>query len=155
VAESDRKVANTLHVMTHPWPEDCYVQGGRRGVVIVDGGKSYRTAFVEAFPLDPNTFLRGEGTTLAEAEDDCWRQYQTYRSCIDERGAHGPFEARQYTNGAGFCVHCGTWLNNVLPVQPEDPNRKPSLLERMFSPEKAVANGALETVLQSLKETQS
>ena len=60
-----RLIEHTNEPMRHPWPADCYVQGGDRGVVLTEDG-SYWTAFVEAFP---GTFIRGEGVTIADAED--------------------------------------------------------------------------------------
>lgn len=126
-----RMILRTDHAAQHPWPEDMFLQGGTRGIVFASDG-NYRTAFVEAFPRDPDTFLRGEGTTVAEAEADCWAKYQTLTACPAHPN-HGPFEAREYTNGAGFCTRCGTWFSKVLPEQPEDPDRAPSLMERAFT----------------------
>jgi hypothetical protein len=98
--------------MQHPWPEECFVQGGSNGIVLA-GKDTYTTAFVEAFPDE--TFLRGEGKTIAEAEDKCWTQYQKLVSC-----EHGPFEARGYKNGCGFCVKCGTWFPHEICQLPID-----------------------------------
>lgn len=125
-APAERLILHTTEPMRCDWPADMYVQGGRSGVVFGPDG-AYRTAFVEAFP--PGTFLRGEGHTVAEAEQSAWRQYQRLAMC-PAHPDHGPFEARGYTNGAGFCTQCGGWFSKVLPEQPKDPNRKPSLLER-------------------------
>jgi hypothetical protein len=33
-----RLIANTTEPTRHPWPADCYVQGGSRGVVFRDEG---------------------------------------------------------------------------------------------------------------------
>lgn len=125
-----RMIKNTRHEAQHPWPEDVFVQGGNVGLVFTGEG-GYRTSFVEAFP--GGTFLRGEGKDVAAAEDSCWKQYQRYVSC-DGGGEHGPFEARQYTNGAGFCTKCGTWMSKVLPEIPEEerPPREPTMLDRLF-----------------------
>lgn len=57
------------------WPEDCYVQCGEFGVVISDNG-NYETAFFEAFPKQPKTFIRGEGKSIEEAETQAWREFQ-------------------------------------------------------------------------------
>lgn len=106
------KIKNTEHETRHPWPEDMFIQGGERGLVITGTGKpNYTTAFVEASPR--GTFLRGEGATIAEAEDACWAMYQKVTAC-DGSGEHGPYEARGYENGSGFCVKCGAWFVNVL-----------------------------------------
>ena len=81
---------------------DAFVQGGHNGLVIdrTDTTKSYRTAFVEAF-VD-NSFVRGEGKTIQEADDACWDKIVKQRSCSEHE-----FIPRSYTNGAGFCKHCG------------------------------------------------
>ena len=110
----------------HPWPEDCSVQCGGDGIVFVEKSleeafedpiqtagevmgiaestdkSSYRTAFFEAFPRNPNTFIRGEGKTREEAEDAAWTKFQKHSAC-----EHPAFEKRGYNNGAGFCVACG------------------------------------------------
>ncbi len=102
-----RTVKNTDHVSPHDWPDDMLVQGGGDGIVLSRGpGGHYRTAFVEAFP--GGTFLRGEGKTVADADDACWAQYQRLNAC-----EHGPYEPRNYTNGCGFCVKCGMWFTDV------------------------------------------
>lgn len=109
----------------YPWPDDCHVQCGGDGIVftgktieeafsdpetsigqtagVVDLPEEhgYRTAFFEAFPRNPNTFLRGEGETTELAEQSAWEQYQKHSACD-----HPEFEKRGYTNGAGFCVQC-------------------------------------------------
>lgn len=93
----------------YPWPEDCFVQAGKKGLVVsrTPGKESYRTAFVEAFPNE--TFIRGEGETLAEAELNAWNKYQTYEKCPKHE-----YEARGYTNGAGFCKHCNRFKGKVF-----------------------------------------
>lgn len=83
------------------WPENCSIQGGDKGVVFVEGGESYRTAFFEAFPKVPNTFIRGEGKSVQEAEKNAWEKYQRALSCPEHE-----FERRGYRNGVGFCKHC-------------------------------------------------
>ena len=94
----------------HPWPEGLFIQGGKKGIPSNPQGDDDWTAFVEVSP--PGTFLRGEGKTVAEAEDVCWARYQTMVGC-PAHPQHGPFEARSYTNGAGFCTQCGTWFSRV------------------------------------------
>ena len=144
--ETPRMIANTDQPMRHPWPADCYVQGGGHGIVFKRGGGSYRTAFVEAFP---DTFLRGEGPTLADAEDACWIKYQTMQAC-PAAPDHGPFEARGYTNGAGFCTRCGGWFARVLPPQPEQGDVRPnSLLHRAFTGDVDAAVEAIGTYLDA------
>lgn len=139
---TDRKIVRTDHTVQHPWPDDVFLQGGTRGVVFTNG-EPYRTAFVEAFPS--GTFLRGEGKTVAEAEDACWERYQRIVQC-PAHPDHGPFEARSYTNGAGFCTQCGSWFSKVLPVQVEPAGREPSLVERVFSGDGDAALEVLTTM---------
>lgn len=129
-------IKNTKHEAQHPWPEAMYVQGGDVGVVFRKAGGPYRTAFVEAFA--PDTFLRGEGATVPEAEDDCWKKYLVWRDCSDGTGGHGPYERRQYRNGAGFCTKCGTWMNRVFDPLPEEHKEQAQLtrLEQLFGTER-------------------
>lgn len=130
-----RFIANTNEPVRHPWPADCLVQGGDRGVVFGTGG-TYRTAFVEAFP---GTFLRGEGHTIADAEDACWAKYQRMTACD-----HGPFERRGYTNGGGFCTSCGTFFPDIFRPLPPDPDRPKSLMDRVFGDQDL--NAAIEVL---------
>ncbi|MEU9405653.1 hypothetical protein AB0E08_08100 [Streptomyces sp. NPDC048281] len=125
-----RIIKNTRTEAQHDWPDTVYIQGGERGVVLGGPDGAYQTAFFEAFP--GGTFLRGEGRILAEAEEMCWRQYQVWVNCDGATPAHGPYERRQYTNGAGFCTRCGIWASKVFEPIPDDPNRKPRLIERVF-----------------------
>ena len=79
-----------------PWPEDCFCQCGGNGVVFTDNSSMgelltnpkdqqeaikavlgeeskkthYKTAFFEAFPKNPSCFIRGEGKTIEEAEEN-------------------------------------------------------------------------------------
>lgn len=84
----------------YDWPEDCYVQGGDRGVVLSEKG-NYRTAFVEAFPNNPKTFVRGQGATVQEAETKAWEKYQRIVNCPGHE-----YERRGATSGVGYCKHC-------------------------------------------------
>lgn len=100
-------ILRTDHVPAYLWPEDCFLQGGSHGLVFRRGdGGNYRTAFVEASPRDPDTFIRGEGATVAEAETAAWAKYQQYLACPGHE-----FEPRNYTNGAGFCKHCSMFAS--------------------------------------------
>lgn len=128
-------IANTDHAATQPWPADVYLQGGERGVVVVEdptaprGHRVRRTAFVEVFPAGlPRTFLRGEGATVAEAERAAWRRFEAMAACSAAPG-HGPFDAGGYRNGSGWCTVCGTWFAGVLPELPDD-GQEPGLLAR-------------------------
>lgn len=91
------------------WPEDCTVQWGNEGVVIGETC-SYTTAFFEAFPASPVTFIRGEGKTVEAAERSAFAQFERHRAC-----ASHDFERRRYTNGAGFCRHCGLFSSKAFP----------------------------------------
>lgn len=103
------EILRTGEQAQHPWPEGMFIQGGKSGVVFTPDG-DYRTAFVEAFP--DRVFLRGEGATIADAEDACWARYQTLVNC-PAHPEHGPFEAREYTNGVGYCTQCGIRFSGV------------------------------------------
>ena len=112
------------------WPDDCFVQCGDLGVVFGAGSlektfesenpiqelkenlkdeKTYTTAFFEAFPKKPSTFIRGEGKNIEEAENNAWEQLQKYLVCKNHE-----FERRNYKNGAGFCKHCGLFNSKAF-----------------------------------------
>jgi hypothetical protein len=124
------------HQCSFDWPEDCFVQCGGNGIVLPSGTMNkafsgdkkavaevivtafakdkkpqggYRTAFFEAFPRNPDTFIRGEGKTVEEAEQSAWSQYQKIIQCKNHE-----FEARGYENGAGFCKHCNLFMGGVF-----------------------------------------
>ena len=90
------------------WPDNCGVQCGSNGIVLFKKG-NYRTAFFEAFPKNPSTFIRGEGSTIEEAEESAWQQYERYNHCEKHE-----FERRGYTNGSGFCKHCGLFQSKIF-----------------------------------------
>lgn len=100
-------------VLAHEWPEDCAVQGGTKGLVISAKG-NYRTAFFEAFPTNPSTFLRGEGETVEAAEEAAWQKWQRILNCPNG-GVH-EYETRGYKNGCGFCKHCGLFTSGVFDL---------------------------------------
>jgi hypothetical protein len=108
----------------------CFVQCGDNGVVFVnrsmqesflnpletlavaaEGKESevYFTAFFEAFPRNPDTFIRGEGKTVLEAEEEAWTLFQKYSTCTNHE-----FEARGYENGGGFCKHCNMFSGSAI-----------------------------------------
>lgn len=93
----------------HDW--DCAVQAGDGGVVFAE--PSYRTAFFEAFPRNPNVFIRGEGATVELAEESARRQYERLVSCPGHQ-----WEARGYQNGGGYCRNCGSFAASVIPGPP-------------------------------------
>jgi hypothetical protein len=94
-----------------PWPENCFVQAGARGVVFAEAG-AYRTAFFEAFPRDPDTFLRGEGASVAEAEAACWEKHQRILACSGH-----DFERRGRRDGYAFCRHCDLGGRFLEPLE--------------------------------------
>ncbi|MFY0516348.1 hypothetical protein ACOMCU_00760 [Lysinibacillus sp. UGB7] len=100
-------IQNTNYTAKYDWG-DTTVQGGDVGLVLTDKG-NYKTAFVEAFPKNPRTFIRGEGKTISEAEDDAWEQYQRVLNCDGHE-----FERRGYRNGAGFCKKCNIFKSKVF-----------------------------------------
>lgn len=94
----------------HTSPHDygtISVQGGATGVVIVRDGPGYTTAFVECFPA--GSFLRGQGSTVEEADDACWAKLQAYLRCPGH-----DWEPRQYRNGSGICALCSQYGHDVL-----------------------------------------
>lgn len=97
-----RKSFGDDYVCQKPWAEDMFVQCGGSGVVLDrnDPEKSYTTAFFEAFPKNPSCFLRGEGSTVEEAEAACWEKYQKVITCEHE------MERRNRRDGYGYCKHC-------------------------------------------------
>ena len=123
------------------WPDDCVVQWGGRGVVFAPAS-NYRTAFFEAFPADPATFIRGEGPDVPAAEAAAWTQFARQRECP------GHFMTRRgYRNGAGICVHCGLFASRAFEPLLDEPNA-PGLLPRVFRGDP----GALAEVAQALDE---
>lgn len=116
-----------------PWPEGCATQCGGDGMVFMEGTlkeafedpekavnaitgktKHYRTAYFEAFPRKPSTFLRGEGATIEEAEEKAWEQYLKIVNCQEHI-----FEKRGYTNGGGFCKNCNLFMSCFVPAEPQ------------------------------------
>lgn len=93
----------------YAWPEDCFIQCGDSGVVVCKEKDNYQTAFFEAFPKDPDTFIRGEGETVEAAEKDAWDQFSKFSKCD-----HPSYERRDYKNGAAFCVKCGMFKSKVF-----------------------------------------
>jgi len=142
-----RRIANTSTTMRHPWPEGLYVQGGGPGTAVQVGGP-HRAAFVEAFP--PGTFLRGEGATVADAEDACWAKYQQLGACPHDQG----FDRRRYVNGAGFCRLCGMWFSSsgtgLGPLPEYYEKRSPSLPVQAPGGDPAALGEAVRALLSRL-----
>lgn len=124
------------YTCAYDWAEDCFCQFGSGGIVfdsLEDAFSSpadtvatvlnpehatppsafYVTAFFEAFPTTPKTFIRGEGETVLEAETAAWNKLQAYLICSGPNGHE--FEARGYENGGGFCKHCNMFSSDVIP----------------------------------------
>lgn len=96
------------YICKYGWDENCFVQCGDLGVVISKKG-NYETSFFEAFPKAPDTFIRGEGKNIEEAEENAWKQLQRFKNCNNHE-----FERRGYTNGVGFCKHCGLFKSKIF-----------------------------------------
>lgn len=83
------------------WPNDCFVQGGSNGVVLSKNG-NYFTSYFEAFPKNPDCFIRGEGNNLKEAEQEAYDKFIKYSNC-----EHTFEKVSSYRNGMGKCKKCG------------------------------------------------
>ncbi len=113
---------------TQAWPEDCYVQWGGHGLVLgmSKGVDPYTTAFFEAFPNNPSTFIRGEGKTVSEAEEKAFTKWERIKACTghlmnrSQKRADGTF-GTPYTNGCGFCENCGMSQGGAFEPLPPVP----------------------------------
>jgi hypothetical protein len=106
----------------HDWPGDTMVQWGGTGLVL--GKNPYTTAFFEAFPDENVTasggFIRGEGKTIAEAEDNAFTKFKKESSCNHLWGRE------HYTNSGQLCRHCRAFrCNEVKPIVMLGSWRKP------------------------------
>lgn len=102
-----RTVAHGKYEVSYPWGDETHLSGGERGLVIRKHKGNYNTAFFEAYP--DNTFIRGEGETLADAEHAAWEKYQQQLRCPGHE-----YERRGYSNGAGVCKHCHRFQSSVF-----------------------------------------
>lgn len=109
-----------------PWDESTFCQCGGNGIVFTQGSmeealkpenapetvatvlgvnenpkKHYRTAFFEAFPKNPSCFIRGEGTTLEEAEAKAWAKWEKIKACTSHE-----WDRRNRTDGYVYCTKC-------------------------------------------------
>lgn len=89
------------------WPEDCYVQCGGGERILVDG-IYHNTAFFEAFPKDPKTFIRGDGRNIEEAEATAFASYLKYKECPKHE------YKRRDNSEHGNCINCGMFSSNCL-----------------------------------------
>ena len=94
-----RSTGANAHTPRDAWPADCLVQWGSKGLVFAQGART--TAFFEAFPQEPATFIRGEGATVAEAEEAAFAKWHRILACPGH-----DFERRTWRNGSGACRHC-------------------------------------------------
>lgn len=78
--------------------KDIFIQANDKGLVI--GKEPYTTAFFESFPL--KTFIRGEGKTIEEAEENAWNTYQQYLKCPKHE-----YKQIKESHHRGQCIHCG------------------------------------------------
>ena len=160
-----RQSGNSPYVCKHDWPIAVQVQCGDDGMVFpartlegvlsgqvsgvdVLSGKQehYKTAFFEAFPRDPQTFIRGEGQSIEEAESKCWESYQRILSCPKH-----DFERRDRDDGYCFCKHCG--LSGMF-MQPLHPCRGCKATEYELYGRDKDGNGHCKTCYKNLPEEQ-
>lgn len=95
--------SNPAYAPVCAWPDDCTVQWGH--------GLIPATPFFEAFP--PGTFIRGEGATIAEAEQKAFAKYQRDLACNHVWGRQRPGR-EVYLNGAGWCRKCGSFRGKMF-----------------------------------------
>lgn len=82
------------------------IQANTDGIVI--GKNPYSTAFFEAFPLD--TFIRGEGDTVEEAETNAWNKYQKQLHCKEHEYERVP----NRKDGYARCIHCNIHHSRIF-----------------------------------------
>ena len=90
---------NSRYECAHLWPEGILLQCGDSGVVLAS--PSYQTAFFEAFPREPEAFVRGEGETVELAETKAWETFQKILACPGHE-----FVRRHRRDGYGYCTKC-------------------------------------------------
>ncbi|MEY8802170.1 hypothetical protein AB9K35_17975 [Leisingera sp. XS_AS12] len=91
------------------WPDDCKVQWGGSGIVLGEKKGPRQTAFFEAFPKSGG-FIRGEGATIEEAENNAFRRFREESACQHQWGRRG------YTNGGCRCARCGAFKTVMKPI---------------------------------------
>lgn len=120
-----------------PWPEGCTVQWGHGIVPSVP--------FFEAFPR--GTFIRGEGTDIAEAERQAFASYQRDMACDHVWGRQRPGGVL-YTNGAAFCRKCGGFRSSMFPeIKPLGWWRKPLMGMELWHLKSLAENPDLEAIM--------
>jgi hypothetical protein len=116
VVRSDDYGRKPVYHLAHDWPDGTFTQGGN---VRRDRGNGVEDlVFIETFPRDPSTYLRGEGATYAAAEAIAWARWEKIVACpaVAARGVH-EFETRGYRNGAGFCRTCNLFQGKVFDLR--------------------------------------
>lgn len=95
------------------WPQDIFVQCGGKGIVISrqKDMPSYKTAFFEAFPNNPSTFIRGEGASIEEAEESAFKKYEKIMNC------QGHEYKRRGNSEHATCMHCHLFTSFCLPPE--------------------------------------
>lgn len=106
---SQHKWKDSDYKPTCAWSDDTFVQWGGHGVVL--GENSYTTAFFEAFPPkdeDAGGFIRGEGSTIAEAEANAFKKYSKGKQCNHLWGRE------KYTNSGQLCRRCRAFRSGFI-----------------------------------------
>lgn len=121
-----RSFNKTPYICKKSWSEDTFCQCGGDGVVFTEGSmektltdpkesidaiktvlgeestkKHYRTAFFEAFPNNPSCFIRGQGKTIEEAENQAWLKYEKILSCNNH-----DWDRKGRSDGYAYCIKC-------------------------------------------------
>lgn len=105
-----------------PWPDHATVQWGN-GIIPAN-------PFFEAFVS--GTFLRGDADTIEAAEADAYLQYKTFIGCDHVWSRHSRTRGT-YTNGAGWCVKCGSFKSKVFePIVTLGSKRRPISKSELF-----------------------
>lgn len=99
------------HKCQNPWPNDCRVQHGQKGMVFKKEGGGYVTPFFEAFPNETVTasYIRGEGETVSEAENNAFSKLSAMLNCKQHE-----YE-RFRDSERGKCIHCNSVKDLVFP----------------------------------------
>lgn len=102
-------VGKDYYVLLHDWPLSTVwnLNGSLDPVMNQVYGRGYVS--MEVFTKEPEnatTMLGADGLTFEECEEKCWEKYQQYQKCQHEFTRESPGGCH-YTNGAGFCKHCG------------------------------------------------
>ena len=93
-------------VYTCQFDWQCDLHASDSGGVSAEGDRS-ETAFFEAYPED--TIVCGNGVTIIEAERSAWEKWQRMQQCSNHE-----FERGKFTDGSGFCKHCGRYRAGVF-----------------------------------------